>query len=84
VQIGVHTGLAVIGTLGDGAPTPYSVVGSTRHLAAQLTQHAEPGTILISDMTARQVGREVRLKARGTVSLTLIRTHKVMRASMKK
>jgi class 3 adenylate cyclase/tetratricopeptide (TPR) repeat protein len=70
VHVGVYTGLAVIATLGDEAPTPYSVVGSTRHLAAQLAQHAEPGTILISEVIARQVGREVRLKTRGTVSLT--------------
>jgi len=70
VQIGIHTGLAVIGTLGDDGPTPYSVVGSTRHLATQLAQHAEPDTILITDATARQVRREVRLQTRGTVSLT--------------
>jgi class 3 adenylate cyclase len=70
VQIGVHTGVAVIGRRGDAVPMPYAAVGSTTHLATQLAQHAEPGAILMSDVTARQVHSEVRLKPFGTVYLT--------------
>jgi class 3 adenylate cyclase len=70
VQIGVHTGVAVIGRRGDAVPMPYAAVGSTTHLATQLTQHAEPGTLLVSDVTARQVHSEIRLKPFETVYLT--------------
>jgi DNA-binding winged helix-turn-helix (wHTH) protein/tetratricopeptide (TPR) repeat protein len=69
VQIGVHTGVAVIARRGDAVSMPYAAVGSTTHLATQLAQHAEPGTLLVSDVTARQVHGEVRLKPFGTVYL---------------
>jgi class 3 adenylate cyclase/DNA-binding winged helix-turn-helix (wHTH) protein/tetratricopeptide (TPR) repeat protein len=70
VRFGIHTGVAVVGKLSRDVSTSYTAVGSTTHLAVQLAQHAEPGTILISDTTARTVRSEIRLETLGAIQLT--------------
>jgi class 3 adenylate cyclase len=52
-RIGINTGPVVVGTIGDNLRMDYTAIGDTTNLAARLQQHAEPGTILISETTRR-------------------------------
>jgi predicted ATPase/class 3 adenylate cyclase/DNA-binding winged helix-turn-helix (wHTH) protein len=67
VRMGLHTGLVAVGGVGDEAEVAAAVVGDTATLAAALQEHAEPGTILVSDTTARLVQRLVEVEALGPV-----------------
>ncbi|MGE5597073.1 MAG: adenylate/guanylate cyclase domain-containing protein [Hyphomicrobiales bacterium] len=56
VRIGIHTGIAVIGTMGRGeARQLVDVVGETPNVASRLQMMAEGGSILISESTHRIV-----------------------------
>ena len=58
VRVGIATGLVVVGDLiGVGAAQESAVVGETPNLAARLQEMAEPGTVLISELTYRLIGR---------------------------
>jgi AAA ATPase domain len=49
--------------LGDDGRLTFTSVGDTTHLAASLAQQGVPGTILVSEVTARLVPGTVRLEA---------------------
>jgi class 3 adenylate cyclase/tetratricopeptide (TPR) repeat protein len=49
LRIGIHTGLVVVGAIGDNLRLDYTAVGDTTNLAARLESMAEPGTILVSE-----------------------------------
>ena len=56
-RIGIATGLVVVGDLvGEGAAQEQAVVGDTPNLAARLQGVAEPGMVVIADVTRRLVG----------------------------
>jgi class 3 adenylate cyclase len=59
VRIGINTGPVVVGAIGDNLRMDYTAVGDTTNLAARLQQHAEPGTILISEANYRLVRDDV-------------------------
>jgi class 3 adenylate cyclase len=59
VRIGINTGPVVVGTIGDNLRMDYTAIGDTTNLAARLQQHAEPGAILISEVTHRLVRDDV-------------------------
>jgi class 3 adenylate cyclase len=46
--MGLHSGLVVVGSIGDNLRMDYSAIGDTTNLAARLQQLAEPGTILVA------------------------------------
>jgi len=57
VRIGIATGLVVAGEfLLLGASSEHEIVGDTPHLAARLQTLAEPGTLVISQETRKQIG----------------------------
>ncbi|MGC2202537.1 MAG: AAA family ATPase, partial [Stellaceae bacterium] len=57
LRLGVATGLAVVGDLiGEGAAQERGVVGETPNLAARLQGLAAPNTLVIGDVTRRQIG----------------------------
>jgi class 3 adenylate cyclase/tetratricopeptide (TPR) repeat protein len=57
VRLGLASGLVVVGDLiGAGAAQEREVVGETPNLAARLQTLAEPGTLVISERTRRQIG----------------------------
>ena len=60
---GLHTGRMLLGSLGDDGQLTYTAVGDTTQHAAWLARQAAPGTILVSDATARLVHGEVRIEA---------------------
>ncbi|HEY5869606.1 MAG TPA: AAA family ATPase, partial [Candidatus Tectomicrobia bacterium] len=60
---GLHTGRMLLGSLGDDGRLTYTAVGDTTQRATWLAQQAAPGTILLSDATARLVQGEVRMEA---------------------
>src|SRR5262247_6706 len=62
-RMGLNTGLVVVGSIGNNLRMDYSAIGDTTNLAARLQQLAEPGTILISDVTRRLVEGSVYLEA---------------------
>lgn len=49
VRVSAHTGLAIVGKLGD--ESNLTMVGETPNIAARVQSMAEPGTVVISDST---------------------------------
>lgn len=69
-RIGIATGLVVVGDLiGAGASQEEAVVGETPNLAARLQAVAQPGQIVIADLTRRLVGDYFELGDLGQVDL---------------
>ena len=57
-RVGIATGLVVVGDLiGSGSSQEEAVVGDTPNLAARLQTLAEPGTVVVSELTHRLLGR---------------------------
>jgi class 3 adenylate cyclase len=62
-RLSLDTGRVAVGYVGAGSARRPTVVGETTTVAAALQPHTQPGTILITDATARQVTGYVRLEA---------------------
>jgi class 3 adenylate cyclase/tetratricopeptide (TPR) repeat protein len=56
VRIGIHTGLVVIGDIGDSGKREQLALGDTPNIAARLQGLAEPNTVIISAATYKLVG----------------------------
>ena len=69
VRIGLNTGRTLVGSLGAARSLDYTVVGDTANVAARLQQQAQPGTIVVSEATARLVAGYVRLEPLGSVEV---------------
>ncbi len=63
------TGPVAVGHVGSGPERRATAAGESTSLAAALQQQTEPGTIVISDATARMVTGYVRLEELGRVSV---------------
>jgi class 3 adenylate cyclase len=69
VRIGIHSGPVVFGPIGDKASLDYTAIGDTANIAARLQQAAEPGTILVSEMTRLLAYGYARLDPVGPLAL---------------
>jgi class 3 adenylate cyclase/tetratricopeptide (TPR) repeat protein len=69
VRMGLNTGLVVVGAIGDNLRMDYTAVGDCTHLAARLQQAAAPGTIVVSQATARLIEDHLALEPLGGLSL---------------
>lgn len=68
-RIGIHSGLVVVGRIGDDLRMDYTAVGDTTNLAARLEKAAPPGGVLISDTTRRLASEFFEYDDLGTVDL---------------
>src|SRR5215468_2711244 len=69
VRIGVHTGLMVVGGLGDAPAGFTALVGDVTAQAVALQEHAAPGTIFCSAATARLIQGRLHCTAVGPIPL---------------
>ena len=69
VRMGLSTGRALVGGVGEGRSLDYTAVGDTMNVAARLQARAEPGTIVVSEATARMVAGYIRLEPLGPVEV---------------
>jgi len=67
LRLGLNTGPVVVGRIGDDLRMDYTAVGDTVNVAARLQALAEPGSILISEATRRQVEGYIRTESIGPV-----------------
>jgi class 3 adenylate cyclase/tetratricopeptide (TPR) repeat protein len=69
VRMGLNTGPVVVGKIGDNLRMDYTAVGDTTNMAARLEQVAEPGAILLSEVTHRLVHGEIRVETVGPIEV---------------
>ena len=56
VRIGLHTGVVVVGAIGDNRRMDYTAIGDTTNLAARVMGLSGPGQVLATDTTVRLAG----------------------------
>ncbi|MCG8637737.1 MAG: AAA family ATPase [Desulfobacterales bacterium] len=69
MRIGLNSGPVVVGAIGDDLRMDYTAVGDTTNLAARMESMADPGSVLLSESTHRQVRRYFDCENLGTVTV---------------
>ncbi|MBI5028898.1 MAG: AAA family ATPase [Chloroflexi bacterium] len=67
MRVGLHSGLVVVGNIGNDLHMEYLAIGDTVNLAARMQSAADPNTILISDSTHRLAGSLFEFEDRGKI-----------------
>jgi class 3 adenylate cyclase/tetratricopeptide (TPR) repeat protein len=65
MRIGLNTGPVIVGSIGDDLRMDYTAIGDTTNLAARMESMAEPGSILVSPLTYKQVSEQFDFKPLG-------------------
>jgi class 3 adenylate cyclase/tetratricopeptide (TPR) repeat protein len=68
-RMGLHTGLVIVGAIGDNLRMDYTAVGDTTNVASRLQNVATPGQIVISEATHRLVAGYCTTRPLGALSL---------------
>src|SRR5215468_2054447 len=69
IRIGIHTGPVVVGAIGDDLRMDYTAIGDTTNLSARLQTAARPGTVLVSEKTAKLIAGRFTLQPVGPLTL---------------
>jgi predicted ATPase/class 3 adenylate cyclase len=69
LRLGLNSGPVVVGKIGDDLRMDYTAIGDTTNLAARMEALAEPGAILVTDATHRQVEGYVRTEPVGRIAV---------------
>ncbi len=69
MRIGLNTGPVIVGSIGDDLRMDYTAIGDTTNLAARMESLAEPGTILVSDITYKRVSQFFKFEPLGKVTV---------------
>jgi len=67
VRVGLNSGEVVVRSIGNDLHMDYSAVGQTTHLAARMEQLATPGTIRLTQETARLAEGFMQIRSLGAV-----------------
>jgi adenylate cyclase len=60
--IGIHTGTAIVGSMGTPERQDYSLIGAAVNLSARLCGHAKPMSVIVSDPLRQAVGNDKRFR----------------------
>ena len=69
MRIGLNSGPVIVGSIGDDLRMDYTAIGDTTNLAARMESMAEPGTILVSDITYKRVSQFFKFEPLGKVTV---------------
>ncbi len=69
MRIGLNSGPVVVGAIGDDLRMDYTAVGDTTNLAARMESMADPGGVLLSESTHRQVRTYFECESLGEVEV---------------
>ena len=69
MRIGLNTGPVIVGSIGDDLRMDYTAIGDTTNLAARMESMAEPGTVLVSPETYKQVAQQFEFNPKGQDSI---------------
>ncbi len=69
LRVGLNTGTVVVGNVGSDLHMEYLAIGDAVNLASRLQSAAQPGKVLISENTARQVKAIFDLQSMGQLTL---------------
>jgi class 3 adenylate cyclase/tetratricopeptide (TPR) repeat protein len=69
VRIGLNSGEAVVGVIGNDVRTEYTAVGQTTYLAARMEQLASPGATLLTGATLQMVDGYVSVRPHGPMQV---------------
>ena len=66
---GIYYGEAVLGLVGTEKRTDYTAIGDTTNLAARMESMAEPGTVMVSPETYKQVAQQFEFSPKGKTAI---------------
>jgi adenylate cyclase len=80
IGVGVHTGIAFVGSVGTGSSVDFTALGDTVNIASRLASAADPGEVLISVDASRAAEfataglerRDLVLKGRSTATQVVV------------